>query len=231
MKKGLLTSLIILLLAPLSFSQKENPRKARKGSLLGTGLGFHNYETSWMYGPWSNRKRPYHGFSRTVIFLEYEYRSLFSPGAIQFDLNTNFFIGIAGNTIDYWTTDDEIISDGGGTYGAGALIKVGLPFPLGPGLLFTPYTASGFQTTALESNGQGVSENVDPVYGYSNGESWTETIFGIPWIIGMEIDLHKVVLSVDYALFITGWTTTTRSAEQYHNPSQNNISLGLGIKL
>ena len=231
MKRLIVSTLILLLCVPLTFSQAENPRKSRKGSLLGAGLGFHKYETSWMYGPWSYKKRPYHGFSRTGIFLEYEYRSLFKPGIIQFDLNTNLFIGIGGKTMDYWTTDDEIISDGGGTFGISVLLKLAIPVPVGSGLLFTPYTASGFQSTALGSNAQGVSPNVDPVFGYSDGESWTESIVGIPWIIGIEVDLRKIVLSFDYALFITGWTSTTRSAEQNHNPAQNNISLGVGYKL
>jgi len=161
MKRIFLSMLIFLICVPFTIGQTNNLKENRKGSLLGTGIGFNKYKTSWIYGDWGNQKRPYHGFSRTGIYAEYEYRSLFKPGTIQFDLNVNLFFGLAGKTMDYWTTDDETISDGGATVSGGVLLKAAIPIQILSTTLMTPYTGCGFQYIGLGSNGKGVSNLIN----------------------------------------------------------------------
>jgi hypothetical protein len=238
MKKILICTIIVLLFSPFTNGQSNDLIESRKGSLIGAGIGFYNYQTSWFFKYEGEDyimeyKRPYHGFSRTVIHLEYEYRSLINAGFIHFDLNLNAFYGLAGKTTDDWITD-ETISDGGVTVGGGVLVKLAVPFEAGSDMLLTPYTSSGFQYIGLESNGEGVSEEVESKYRYDDG--WYESIFGIPWMLGIELDIGKYVFSFEYGLLIgggvsTSWDPAGPDVEKNYEPEMNTILLSVGYCL
>lgn len=184
-------------------------QESRAGNIIGGGVGFHWFHTSWKvpyyYGQYSYYEPyyPYHDMSRVAIFAFYERRSVFTFGPVHVNGRAEIHVGISGGTEEDWAPGGETISEGGGTFVADGIVKFAYPTQLTPTLPIAPYAGLGFQYAIIGSNGEGVSNNLTDSRGYYE-DGWTEYPKGLIMGFGVDVDFPKFVATAEYRFMLIG---------------------------